>query len=198
MGHATLRGVEGARRRATYADLLGVPEHLVAEIVDGELVTSPRPGPPHALAASALTSVLFDRFNGPPGGTPEPGGWWIISEPELHLGDDVLVPDAAGWRRERMAALPDAVFFEMPPDWVCEVISPSSGRLDRTRKMPLYARERIGHLWLVDPAARTVEVYRLEGGRWLVMETLAGEAPARIVPFDAVEIDVRRWWPDAL
>ena len=96
--------VTAPRRRATYADLLEVPEHLVAEIIDGELLTSPRPASPHALAASAIGSALFDRFNGPPGGADRPGGWWILFEPELHLGEDVLVPDHAGWRRERMPA----------------------------------------------------------------------------------------------
>ena len=144
MSHGTVASV--GRVRATYADLLAVPEHLVAEIIDGELVTSPRPAPPHALAASAIVSVLFDRFGAPPGGADQPGGWWILSEPELHLGGDVLVPDLAGWRRERMPALPDTAYFALEPDWACEVISPSSGRLDRARKMPVYAREGVGFL----------------------------------------------------
>src|SRR5215475_12407465 len=141
MEHAIVGAMEGARRRATYADLIAVPEHLIAEIIDGELITGPRPAPPHALACSAIGSVLFDRFNGPPGGAPGPGGWWILYEPELHFGDDVLVPDLAGWRRERMPALPDLAYFELAPDWACEVVSPHSGRLDRVRKMPIYARE---------------------------------------------------------
>ena len=135
--------VTAPRRRATYADLLEVPEHLVAEIIDGELLTSPRPASPHALAASAIGSALFDRFNGPPGGADRPGGWWILFEPELHLGEDVLVPDHAGWRRERMPALPDVVGFTLAPDWVCEVISPSTARIDRGRKLRVYAREQV-------------------------------------------------------
>src|SRR5262245_23509945 len=128
MEDAIVGAMEGARR-ATYADLVAVPEHLIAEIIDGELITSPRPAPPHLLACSAIGSVLFDRFNGPAGGTTTaPGGWWILDEPELHFGDDVLVPDLAGWRRERMPALPDLAYFALAPDWACEVVSPHSGR----------------------------------------------------------------------
>jgi Uma2 family endonuclease len=195
MEHAIDPTMDGARRRATYDDLLAVPDTLVAEIIDGELFTSPRPAPPHALATSAIGSVLFDRFNGPPGGgAAEPGGWWILDEPELHLGDDVLVPDIAGWRRERMPALPGEAYFTLTPDWVCEVISPSSGRLDRVKKMPVYAREGVSRLWLVDPIARTLEVYRLEGARWVVATPDAGET--RIEPFERIEIDRRRWWAE--
>src|SRR5436309_2548493 len=100
-------GVSATRRRATYADLLEVPEYLVGEVIDGELITSPRPALPHALAASAIGAGLFDPFNRPPGGAAKPGGWWILYEPELHLGDDILVPDLAGWRRERMPTFPN-------------------------------------------------------------------------------------------
>ena len=107
------------------------------------------------------------------------------------------MPDLAGWRRERLAALPDAAFLALAPDWVCEIISPSSGRLDRTRKMPVYARERVGSLWLVDPIARTLEIYRLEDDRWIVAGTHGGPEAARLAPFDAVEVDLRRWWGEA-
>ena len=194
MDHAIVPPMGEPRRRATYDDLIAVPEHLIAEIIDGELITSPRPAPPHALACSGISSVLFDRFNGPPGdGDPAPGGWWILDEPELHFGDDVLVPDLAGWRRDRMPTLPDIAYFTLAPDWVCEVISPGSGRLDRIRKMPIYARERVRHLWLVDPSACTVEVYRLDGDRWVVEPPPASDAPERITPFAAVEVDPRRW-----
>jgi Uma2 family endonuclease len=197
MEHAIVPGVEGARRRATYDDLLAVPEHLIAEIIDGELFTSPRPAPPHALACSAIGSVLFDRFNEPPGGDDTaPGGWWILYEPELHFGDDVLVPDLAGWRRERMPRLPEIAYFTLAPDWVCDVVSPGSGRLDRVRKMPVYAREGVGHLWLVDPVARTLEVYRLTSGRWVVETPDVCDERARVEPFAAVEIDRGRWWTE--
>jgi Uma2 family endonuclease len=187
MEHATTEHMGDARRPATYEDLMAVPEHLVAEIIDGELITSPRPASPHALACSGILSVLFDRFNGSAGGPSAPGGWWILFEPELHLGADVLVPDLAGWRRERMPVMHSAPWFDLPPDWVCEVVSPSSGRLDRVRKMPKYAKAGVGHLWLVEPLGRMVET------------VLPGDATSRIPPFDSVEIDPRRWWldPDA-
>ena len=197
MDHAIVEPMGEARRRASYDDLIAVPEHLVAEIIDGELITSPRPAPPHALAYSGIGAALFDRFNGPLGGDAlAPGGWWILDEPELHLGDDVLVPDLAGWRRERMPQLPEIAYFTLAPDWLCEVISPSSGQLDRVKKMPVYAREGVGHVWLVDPIERTIEVSRLDGDRWVVEPAPAGDAPARVTPFADVEIDPRRWWAD--
>src|SRR3989442_10352749 len=153
------------KRRATYDDVLQVPPHRVAEIVDGDLHVSPRPASRHALAASVLGSALGPPFHHGRGG---PGGWWLLDEPELHLGEDVLVPDLAGWRRERLPAIPDAAALSLPPDWACEIVSSSTGALDRGRKMQVYACERVGHLWIVDPGPRTVEGYRLEGGRWIV------------------------------
>ena len=171
-----------------------VPEHMVAEIIDGELVTSPRPASPHALAASAITGRLFDRFNGPPGGSDAPGGWWILAEPELHFGDNVLVPDLAGWRRERLPELRDVPAFTLAPDWVCEVISPSTGRIDRSRKMRIYACEGVRHLWFVDPHPRTLEVYRIEAGSWLVVGVHGGDGVVRAEPFEAIDVDLARWW----
>ena len=138
---------KAAKRPATYEDLLKVPDHLVAEIVEGELYTSPRPGSRHVLASSVLGAHILTNFQGGGGA----GGWWILDEPELHLGPNVLVPDIGGWRRERMPQLLDTAAFELAPDWVCEVISPSTGRLDRVRKLPAYARHAVGHAWLIDP-----------------------------------------------
>lgn len=185
--------MDPARRRATYEDLLKVPDHLVAEIVDGELYASPRPASPHARAAWAVGQDVgpFDRR---PGGPHDPGGWWILFEPELHLGPEIMVPDLAGWRREHMVTIPNVAYFELAPDWVCEVVSPSTGRLDRVRKMPAYAREHVAHLWLVDPILRTLEVYRLDGPRWIVVSTHGGAETVRAEPFEAVELDLSRWW----
>ena len=185
--------VTTARRRATYDDLIAVPDNLVAEIIDGELVTSPRPASPHALAATRIGTDLGGPFDRPPGGGL-PGGWWLLFEPELHLGEDVIVPDFAGWRRDRMPVLPNVVGFTQPPDWVCEVVSPSTGAVDRGRKMRIYARERVAHLWMVDPLARTLEIYRLEDNRWVVAGTHAASEHVRAEPFDAVELDIGRWW----
>jgi Uma2 family endonuclease len=181
-------------RKANYADLVAVPDRFVAEILEGELFASPRPASPNALAASWLGATILSRFGGPLGSPDTPGGWWILDEPELHLRDDVLVPDVAGWRRERMPELPDVVGFTLTPDWVCEVISPSTARIDRGRKMRIYARESVAHLWIVDPLAQTVECYRLDGGSWVVDRIHEGNSPLRAVPFDAVEIDVARCW----
>ena len=182
-----------AQRRATYDDLLKVPDSLVAEILDGELFTSPRPASPHAQASSVLRGVLdpFARQSGGPGG---PGGWWILFEPELHFGADVLVPDLAGWRRERMPVLRNVAYFELAPDWVCEVVSPSTARVDRVHKVPIYAREGVGHLWLVDPLQQTLEVFRLEGRHWVLVSTHGGAEAVRAAPFEALELDMGRWW----
>ena len=170
-----------------------VPDHLVAEIIDGELITTPRPASPHARAESVIGQDLspFDRRPGGPGG---PGGWWILDEPELHLGEDVIVPDLAGWRHERMPVIPNAPAVTLAPDWACEVVSPRTGAVDRSRKMRVYSREGVGHLWFVDPLARTLEVYRLDGERWVVASTHGGAETVRAEPFEALVIDVARWW----
>jgi Uma2 family endonuclease len=178
-----------ARRRATYEDLLAVPAHLVAELVDGELHTTPRPAPRHAIASSRLGSDLGGPFDRGRGG---PGGWWILDEPELHLGHDVVVPDLAGWRRSRLPDIPDDPYFTLPPDWVCEILSRSTERLDRGKKLGIYAREGVGHLWLLNPDTETLEAYRLEQGRWLLLGTHVGDIAARIEPFDAIELEL---WP---
>lgn len=179
------------RRPATYEDLLAVPDHMVAEILDGDLFASPRPAPRHASATSGLGGALYAPFDRGRGG---PGGWRILFEPELHLGRDVLVPDLAGWRRERQPALPDTAYFTVVPDWVCEVISPSTASMDRVRKLAIYAREQVSHAWLVDPIARTLEVLRLDAGRWTILTTVADAGLVRVEPFAAIELDLSWLW----
>jgi Uncharacterized protein conserved in cyanobacteria len=127
-------------------------------------------------------------------GTGGPGGWWIIDEPELHLGADIFVPALAGWRHKRMPVYPDAAFFDLAPDWVCEVVSPATGRLDRVRKMPKYAVNGVRHLWLVDPLQQTLDVFRLESGRWVLLATYGGNEKFHGEPFEAVEIDLTPLW----
>ncbi len=87
-----------------------------------------------------------------------------------------------------------SAYFDLAPDWLCEVVSPTTGRLDRVRKMPVYAREGVRHLWLVDPITRTLEVYRLDGRRWVVASTHGGAEVVRAEPFAELEIDINRWW----
>lgn len=180
-------------RRATYEDVLAAPEHVVAEVVDGVLYTNPRPAMPHAAAASALQGEIGPPFGRGRGG---PGGWIIVLEPELHLHEDIVVPDLAGWRRERMPVLPDAAFTETAPDWLCEVISPKTARLDRMTKLPVYRREGVRHVWLVDPRARTLEVFRLEAERYSLLETWGEADVARPEPFDAIELALSVLWAD--
>ena len=182
---------DAARRKARYEDLLDLPDNVVGEILAGEVHTTPRPAPHHAVAYSALGYCLGGPYGG---GIDGPGGWWILDEPELHLGPDIIVPDLAGWRRERMPNLPETAWFELAPDWVCEVLSPATARLDRGTKMGIYARERVPFLWLVDPDNRTLEVYRLEGGHWLLLTILKDDDPVRQPPFDATESPLDRLW----
>lgn len=182
---------QGAQRRATYEDVLAAPDHLVAELIEGVLHLNPRPSSRHAVAASALGMDIGTPFHRGRGG---PGGWVVLDEPELHLHGDVLVPDLAAWRRERMPEVPDASAFELAPDWVCEVLSPSTAALDRGAKMPIYAREGVKHLWFVDPVLETLEAFNLDHGRWIVLGTWAGKTIARIEPFDAIELDLSALW----
>lgn len=186
--------VTAAKRRATYEDVLAAPAGTVAELLFGVLYTNPRPAARHTRAASRLGGELDGPFDRGRGG---PGGWILLDEPELHLGDDILVPDLAGWRRERMTRFPyDDAFFTLRPDWVCEVLSPSTAKIDRSDKLAIYAREGVAHAWLLDPIARTLEVLRLENGRWTILGVHGDEAPVRAEPFDAIELSLPSLWPE--
>ncbi|MCY3840304.1 MAG: Uma2 family endonuclease [Gammaproteobacteria bacterium] len=193
--------------RATYKDVLEAPEHRVAEIVDGVLHTHPRPAMPHALASSRLGGELGGPFDRGRGG---PGGWWIVFEPELHLGEDILVPDLGGWCRERMPDYPDTAYVTLAPDWACEVLSPSTRKLDLHVKRRVYAREGVRYLWFVDPLARTLEVFELredqasagEGEglapgirQWVLIGSAVDDDPINIRPFDAITFNLDGLWP---
>ena len=183
-----------ATKPATYADLLALPEGLLGQILNGELIASPRPTNRHALATSNL-SISLGSFSFGRGG---PGGWWILYEPELHLGGDILVADLAGWRRSRMPEVPDEPFFSLAPDWICEVLSPRTAGIDRVRKLPIYAREGVGHAWLIDPAVKTLEVFRREGDRWFLCSAFSGDEKVRAEPFEAIELELGVLWaPDS-
>jgi Uma2 family endonuclease len=179
------------KKGATYDDLVRVPEHFVAEMFDGELYASARPAMPHARAASVLGVELGGPFDRQRNG---PGGWLIFDEPELHFGNDVLVPDLAGWRRERLPATPNEPYLTLAPDWVCEVVSPSTEYIDRRKKLRIYAREGVTHAWLVDPLRQLLEVLALEAGRLEQIAEHHGDSSVRARPFDAIELELRVLW----
>lgn len=179
------------QKQATYQDVLAAPKDMVAEVAAGDLYTHPRPAIPHANVAMAASGSLFQRFQRGDGG---PGGWVFLVEPELHLGNDVLVPDIAGWRQERLSDLPDKPYLDIAPNWLCEILSSGTARLDRTIKLPIYAREKVEHVWLIDPNQCTLEVLRRQDQRWLIVATFAEDEKVQAEPFDAVELDLSDWW----
>lgn len=184
-------GKDQGKKPATYEDIEALPVGWVGEIIADELYASPRPASRHLHVASRLGSLLMLPFDLGRGG---PGGWCFLDEPELHLGNDILVPDLAGWRRERMAEPPDAPWVTLAPDWVCEVLSPSTRLMDRARKLPLYQREGVSHAWLIDPERYTLEVYRNDHERWRRVGLHEGSAVVRAEPFEAVPLELRLLW----
>jgi len=170
-----------------------LPETQVGEVIRGQLHTQPRPSGPHAIAEASLTGLINPPFQFGRGG---PGGWWILSEPEVHLMRDVtvVVPDLAGWRRERLPTIPRDHRFEVVPDWVCEILSPSTAKKDRALKLPLYARYGVNHVWLIDPLAQMLEVFALQDGQWLLIDTLCENADVCLPPFEAVTFSLTDLW----
>jgi Uma2 family endonuclease len=183
---------EPAKHLATYADLEAVPPHLVAEIIHGALVTHPRPAPRHSAATFALGNRIGPGYQDGVGG---PGGWIFFSEPELHLGANVVVPDIAGWRRERMPSFPETAFVGIAPDWVCEVLSDATERYDRNAKRGIYAEAGVPYLWLLDPRGKLLEVFQLTAGRWLLAQTFTENDEVRAIPFEATPFPLGQLWP---
>ncbi len=177
--------------RATYQDVLDAPPDKVAEVVDGTLYIFHRPASLHALASWGLGNTIGPPFHFGRGG---PGGWWILNEPQLHLGEDIVVPDLAGWRRERMPVFPDTAYFTLAPDWVCEVLSPSTRKLDLGGKSAVYARAGVGYIWFVDPIARSLEAKVLRGGKWVTIATLHDDATVSLPPFEAISFSLGDLW----
>ncbi len=186
------------RKRATYQDVLAAPDNMIAEVLNGELVLQPHPTIPHQ---GALTELSAD-IGGTVGRRGLPDGWIILNRVELHLGPsdevDIVVPDIAGWRLTRLPDVPATAFITLAPDWVCEVLSPSTELRDRTAKLAIYAREGVGHLWFVSVRTRHVEVYRQDNGLWTLLGTAQGDAKVRLAPFEDVEIDLARLWTEGL
>ncbi|OED38070.1 hypothetical protein AB833_21195 [Chromatiales bacterium (ex Bugula neritina AB1)] len=178
---------------ATYEDLFNIPDNEVGEIFGGKLVTHPRPAPRHALATSMVGAGLIHEFGSRRSGG-DPGEWWILDEPECHLGSDIVVPDLAGWRKTTMPELPETAWFETPPDWVCEVLSPSTAKYDRGVKREIYARESVGYYWIVDPLVKLIEVFALQQCSWALVNTGSDEQVVNLVPFETLPFDLSILW----
>ena len=183
---------EPPTHRATYQDVIDAPPHMVAEIVDGKLYTSPRPGPKYCFAYSVLGAIINRSFDIGIGG---PGGWRIFLGPELHFGEDVVVPDIAGWRRERMPHLPTEDYFTQAPDWVCEVVSPITRKLDLGAKWAVYARAGVARQWLADPDSYSLGVYELRNGKWVLTDQVYEDAVVSLPPFETFSFNLGcLWW----
>ncbi len=180
------------KARATYADLEAVPPHLVAEIIFGTLVTHPRPVRRHGGAASVLGMATGNPYQLGVGG---PGGWIFVDEPELHLGPHVCVPDIAGWRRERMTESADTPYFEVAPDWICEVLSPSTEKYDKGDKLRIYAVYRVDHIWFVDPRVKSLEVFKRQDNDWVLKHAFFENDNVNAPPFDALTFKLGLLWP---
>ncbi len=178
------------KRPKTWEDLEDVPEGFVGEIVGGEMVLMPRPHPPHGRAQARLGYRIGGPFDLGDGG---PGGWAIRIEPRIRFGEDIRVPDLGGWRLERFEEPKEGPVVVIP-DWICEILSHSTAVTDRTTKLKLYAQHGVRHYWIIDPELRTLEVYRLEGKMWVVVDTFAEEERIHAEPFEAIEIDLSTLW----
>lgn len=177
---------------ATYADLYDVPDNFIAEILGGELYASPWLALPQTLALTVLSARIGCAFDS---GVDSRGDWLVLNKPELCPGHDVLVPDIAAWRRERLPAASNGEYPRVAPDWVCEVLSPSTVKIDRVRKLAIYAREQVRYAWLVDPAQQTLEVLELDAAkRWTLLAAHEGNARVRAEPFAALELDLGSLW----
>jgi Uma2 family endonuclease len=183
--------IQPPSRRATYEDLKALPSNLIGELIAGRLYSSPRPAVPHARAITVLGMILGNAFQRGQGG---PGGWLFLFEPELHLGEDVLVPDLAGWRKERTPQIPDEAAVSIAPDWVCEGLSRPTEKKDRKEKMPVYAREEVPHVWLLDPGICLLEVFEREGAIWRRVGVFSDDDKVRAAPFEAIELDLSELW----
>lgn len=183
---------ETANKIATYADIEALPPHVVGEIIYGTLVTHPRPVPKHAVAHSGLNFELVGPFQRGKGG---PGGWIFMTEPELHLGEQVVVSDLAGWKKERLTPFPTTAWIETAPDWICEILSHSTERYDRNEKRRIYAGAGVKFLWLLDPRVKVLECFTLVAGQWLLTNTFDQTAQVSAPPFESISFDLAPLFP---
>ena len=185
--------VKTKKYKDLWKELCILPDNVVGEILNGELIVSPRPAPRHARASSSLGGVLHGPFDHGKGG---PGGWWILDEPEIHWGETVIVPDLAGWKRDRLLKLPDTAYFELAPDWVCEVLSPSTVRHDRISKLQIYTANKVPHYWIIDPVNKTLETFVLDGGGYRLGSTFGEDDSVSVPPFEVIKFDLSELWAD--
>lgn len=169
------------------------PDNMVAEVLDGELSLIPRPRPGITKVYARMIAALGGMHDP---NDDEPGGWIVLMEPELHLGNrpHIVDPDLAGWRRERLPEEPAEAAIRLAPDWVCEILADSTEAMDRGPKRRIYRNAEVRYLWLCDPRIQTLEVYRLESGRWSELDTFEGNVKVRAEPFEAIELDLERIW----
>jgi Uma2 family endonuclease len=178
---------EPASKTASYADIEALPPHVTGEIIYGSLYTQPSPAPRHGAAQNALGAELTNPFQKGKGG---PGGWVFLAVPELHIAGHVLVPDIAGWRRERMPSMPQKAYIDLAPDWICEILSDATAARDRNEKRAIYGEIGVQFLWLLDPKLKVLECFSLVAGNWLLSGTYSGDTMVRATPFDAIEFSL--------
>ncbi len=184
-----------AKKPATYEDLYNIPENTIGEIINGELIVTPRPAPRHMTVVTILGEEIGPPYRRGRGG---PGGWIFLDETEIRLGEDTVVPDLAGWKKERFPTELELNWIPVAPDWVCEVLSPSTFRNDKVRKMPIYAHHGVGHIWLIDPVAMTMDAFKLESGRWSLLASFSENDKVRVEPFREIEISLGDLWVGSL
>jgi Uma2 family endonuclease len=187
---------ELAKKKATYEDLYSIPENMTGEIINGELIVTPRPSRKHVRTAIVLGNKIGSPYDFGEGGGP--GGWIFLIEPEIGLGEHTMVPDLAGWKRERFPIEEDHNWISAAPDWVCEILSPNTLRTDKVKKMPIYAHHGVGHIWLIDPVAMTMDAFRLESGKWVLLGSFTENDKVRAEPFQEIEINLKDLWLESL
>jgi Uma2 family endonuclease len=183
---------EPVKKRVVYESLFDIPDNMTGEIINGELIATPRPSRKHSVVISRLGFELGPPYDFGRGGGP--GGWVIVDEPETSFGENILVPDMAGWKKERFPVEEPHNWISVAPDWVCEILSPTTAQVDRAEKMPIYAQHHVLHAWLIDPIVKTLEIFRLESGRWVVLGVYAKSAKVHAEPFPEIELDLGLLW----
>ncbi len=183
---------DSAKKIATYADIEALPPHVVGELLYGSLVTHPRPMLAHAKAQISLAYELEGPFHRGKGG---PGGWIFLAEPQLRLGSHIAVPDIAGWRSERLVPFPKNASVDIAPDWICEILSDSTERYDRSEKRRIYGEQGVQYLWLLDPRSRVLECFTLVSKHWMLTHTFNISSPVSAPPFSEISFDLEPIFP---